>query len=161
MRASVRFATRWLARPASSVRADPDRPPRFGAERGLRTTLRAGAAYDLALGAAIVLAGERALGALGAEPPCSPFFFRLSALPLFLLPALYLAAAAARETRPFRAPVLFVRIVGGLLVAALALWYRPDAWGGYVAIGAADWIWAAVHAAWWRARAECGPPRAR
>ena len=125
----------------------------MGSSRGaLRASLRAGAVYDVVLGIGILFLGRRLLAALGYAVLPPAFLFRLAALPLFLLPALYLAAARATDPDPFRGPVLWARGVGGLIVLALVLAHRPPAAGIYAAVGAADLVWAAVHAGLWRKR---------
>ncbi len=117
--------------------------------RRLRASLVAGAVYDLGLGAFIMTAGPRAIRAAAGLPPADLFTFRLAALPLFLLPALYLAAARARAVDPFRAPVLWARGAGGAIVIALAVLHHPPGAAVYAAVGIADLAWAAVHAALW------------
>ncbi len=115
----------------------------------LRASLRAGAVYDLALGLFIVFRGLWALERMGYPRPHPVFLFYLSALVLFLLPALYLAAARAPEVAPFRAPVLWARGGGGFLVVLLAVLFPPDGAWVYLAVGAADLLWAALHAGLW------------
>ena len=117
--------------------------------RALRRSLGAGALYDLVLGLGILLAGPELGDALGA-PVRDPFHFHLAALPLLLLPALYGAAARAADPDPFRPAVLWARGGGGALLLAFTAAFRPEAPAVYVAIGALDLAWAALHAALWR-----------
>jgi len=123
------------------------------ARSGLRRSLIAGAVYDLALALFIVFAGEGTVARLGAPLPAGTlFFFRLAALPLLLLPALYLAAAAAANPGPLMAAVLWARGGGGAILIGLALLHRPQPLWLFLGVGAADLAWCAVHGLLWRAR---------
>jgi hypothetical protein len=117
--------------------------------RALRRSLILGAAYDVVLGAVIVAVGVRLLGALG-QPVPDRFHFHLTLLPLFLLPALYWAAARAADPDPFRLPVLCARGGGGSLILLAVLLWPPHAAWVYLAIAAGDLVWAGVHAGLWR-----------
>ncbi len=120
---------------------------------GLRRSLIAGAAYDVALAAFILLAGGDMLARLGAPLPLGAlFFFRLSALPLLLLPALYLSAAVAGDPGPFRPAVLWARGGGGAILIALALLHRPQPLWLFLGVGVVDVAWWVLHATLWRAR---------
>jgi hypothetical protein len=122
--------------------------------RGLRGSLRAGAAYDLALALFIVTAGPATMARLGA--PLSGdarFLFRLASLPLWILPALYLTAARSPNPDPFRPAVLWARLGGGFILIAVALLDRAHPLALFLAVGAADLLWGAIHALLWRARA--------
>lgn len=90
---------------------------------------------------------------LGAPlPDGTLFFFRLSALPLLLLPALYLSAAVAGDPGPFRPAVLWARGGGGAILIGLALIHIPQPLWLFLGLGAADLVWCAVHGLLWRAR---------
>lgn len=128
--------------------------------RALRRSLVAGAVYDLLLAAFVLFFAAGFLRFLGHPDPSSPFHFRLAALPLLLLPALYLGAARARELQAFRLPVLWARGGGGSLVILGALIHRPDATWIYLAVGALDLGWGALHLILWR-EASAGEAPAR
>ena len=77
------------------------------------------------------------------------YFFRLSALPLCVLPLVYMTASRSSHLDAFRVPVLGLRGVGGALVlASLALGPRP-VWL-VLAIGFVDLAWAALYAVLWK-----------
>ena len=77
------------------------------------------------------------------------YFFRLSALPLCILPLVYMTASRSPHLDTFRIPVLGLRGLGGALVlVSLAFGPRP-AWL-VAAIGLLDLGWAAVHAILWK-----------
>lgn len=126
--------------------------------RALRGSLAAGAVYDLVLGLFILALGPAAMAAVGSPVPGSTFFFRLAALPLFVLPVLYVSAAHAPAVDAFRAPVLWARGGGGAFVLVLTALVRPGAAGVFLAVGAADLVWALVHALLWRAPRRPTPP---
>jgi hypothetical protein len=117
----------------------------------LRRSLLAGALYDALLGTVVLLAGTALRRAMGA-PVSDPFHFQLAALPLFLLPVLYLAAARAADPDPFRPAILWARGGGGACLLVLVAAHRPPAPWLYVVIGALDLGWALLHAALWRRR---------
>jgi len=119
--------------------------------RGLRRSLVAGAFYDAALGLFILIAGPGAMAALGHPVAGSSFFFRLAALPLLLLPWLYVAAARAEAIDLFRGSVLWVRGAGGLFVLLLAGFLRPAPLALFAAIGIVDLVFCALHALLWSA----------
>lgn len=116
----------------------------------LRTSLQAGALYDLAVGAVLLAAGERVFAALGFELRSDPFLLRLASLPLFVLPALYATAARSPHVDAFRPAVLAARGGGGLLILALTALYRPPAAPVYAAIGVIDAGWALLHFVLWK-----------
>lgn len=119
--------------------------------RGLRLSLRLGAAYDLALALFILSVGPAAMARMGAPlPEGAAFYYRLASLPLILLPALYLAAASAREPDPFRPAVLWARGGGGLFLIALTLLHAARPAWLFLGIGLGDLLWGALHAALWR-----------
>lgn len=122
-----------------------------GVPPSLLTGLRAGAAYDAALGLFILFAGRPVMAGLG-HPVTEPFLFLLAATPLLILPVLYWSAAAAGAPRSFRAPVVWARFGGGAFILALTLWYRPPGAAVFVAVALADFAWGAWHAAAWRGR---------
>jgi len=119
------------------------------AYKTLRATLVWGGAYDLGLGLFILFAGEPVLAALGHPLGGARFHFLLGALPLFILPALYFGAARADEVGAFLPPVLWARGCGGGLLIALTVIAAPPAAWIYLAIGAADFVWAGIHAWLW------------
>lgn len=123
--------------------------------RGLRASLLAGAIYDAVLGLFILFAGPGVMAGLG-HPLTggSPFYFRLAALSLLLLPALYLAAARSPGVDAFRAPVLWARGGGGAIVLILVAILRPAPAWLFVTLGAADLAFALVHAVLWRRPAD-------
>ena len=124
----------------------------FGAlgRTALRRSLMAGAVYDLCLGAFVLVLGPWMMARLN-EPLDGPalYYFRLSALPLCVLPLVYFAAARSVHVDAFRLPVLGLRGLGGALVlASLVLGPRP-AWL-VLTIGLLDLAWAWLHAMLWR-----------
>jgi hypothetical protein len=121
-------------------------------DRGLRLSLLGGAVYDLALGILIVTRGDDILSAFGRPVDACRFYFLLGALPLFLLPALYVSAATARETEPFRLAVLWARGGGGLALVGLTAWTRPGVAWLFVVLGVLDLLWAGLHGGLWRRR---------
>ncbi len=119
--------------------------------RGLRRSLVAGAVYDLGLALVILLAGQSLLARLGAGlPEACAFYLRLGALPLLLLPALYLAAAAAGDPDPFRAAVLWARGGGGAALLVFTLLDGPQPFRLFLALGLMDLIWCGLHWRLWR-----------
>ena len=124
----------------------------------VRWALRLSAAYDL-LAAGLLLWMPPWLLVMWHHPlPAEPFLFRLSALPLLLLPPVYLSAASTAEQRPdlVRLCVL-IRLVGGAAIGLLVAWQRPAVPGPYLCFAALDWAWAAAYIVT-RARATPGPP---
>jgi len=120
--------------------------------RALRLSLAGGALYDVLLAVLLLTAGERILARLG-HPVQEPFFFFLAALPLLLLPVLYVAAARAEDLDEFRPPVLWARVGGGAMVILFTLVLRPPVLWLYLLVGGLDLAWAAIHFSLWR------PPR--
>lgn len=118
--------------------------------RALRGSLVAGAIYDLALGFWILFYGLRFLSGLGYAPGGSSFLFHMAALPLLLLPVLYVSAARAKDTKAFRPAVLWARGGGGAVLLMLVLVHRPEAGEIYALLGVADLVWATLHALLWR-----------
>jgi hypothetical protein len=116
--------------------------------RALPLVLRLSAAYDL-VAAALLLWMPMWLLELWRHPvPAEPFLFRLSALPLLLLPPVYLAAASTAAGRPelVRLCVL-IRGLGGAAILLLVLWQRPAAPGPYLCFAIVDWLWAGAYLA--------------
>jgi len=120
--------------------------------RSLRVSLALGAIYDILVALFILSAGERVLDRLG-YPVEEPFFFSLAALPLLILPVLYVAAARAEDLDEFRPPVLWARTGGGLILVLFTLIHSPGAAWVFLLLGALDLGWAALHFSLWR------PPR--
>ena len=119
--------------------------------RGLRISLAAGAAYDLALGGFILLAGKRVMAALGHPVPEPGFYYTLGALPLLILPVLYGSAARSSAIDAFRPAVLWARGGGGLLLLGLTQRLGPEPAWIFLTIGLLDIGWAVVHRVLWRA----------
>ncbi len=120
--------------------------------QALRQGLITGALYDLALGLFMLVAGPWTMNRLG-EPleGQALYWFRLSALPLCVLPVVYLTAARSSHLDAFRTPVLALRgLGGGLVLASLLLGPRP-AWLVLV-IGVIDLSWAVLYVNLWRRR---------
>jgi hypothetical protein len=131
----------------------------WASDRGaLRLTLVLGAAYDLALALFILTLGRRVLSALGHPVPEPGFYFTLATLPLLLFPVLYVAAAWAEDIDAFRAPVLWARAGGGLILLVFTVVLRPGAMWLFLLISLIDLVWAGLHAGLWRGRAG-GVPR--
>ena len=124
--------------------------------RALRRALVAGGIYDLLLGLFMLVAGPWTLYRLGAPLEGSAlYWFRLSALPLCILPALYFTAARSSQLNAFRIPVLALRgLGGGLVLASLLLGPRP-AWLVLV-IGLLDLGWACLYFTFWRRQNPIG-----
>ena len=124
--------------------------------RALRRGLTAGALYDLGLGLFMLVAGPGTMSRLGAPLEGDAlYWFRLSALPLFILPVLYLSAARSSHLDAFRLPVIALRGLGGcLVIASLAFGPRP-AWLVLV-IGLLDLGWACLYFGLWRSRDRVG-----
>jgi hypothetical protein len=120
--------------------------------RALRGSLALGAIYDILLALLLLSSGERILDRLG-HPVQEPFFFSLAALPLLLLPVLYVAAARAEDLDEFRPPVLWARTGGGFILILFTLILTPGAAWIYLLVGGVDLTWAGVHFFLWR------PPR--
>lgn len=122
--------------------------------RALRVSLLGGAVYDLLLGCTILFAGEGIMDALGAPVSGFPFYFALASIPLFILPVLYSVAAFSHPMDGFRAPVLWARGGGGLLIILFVILHRPGAAWLFTVIGLVDLGWAVLHAALWRSSPE-------
>ena len=116
----------------------------------LRQSLVVGAAYDLVLGVYILILGRPTLEALGHPVPEPGFYFLLAALPLLLLPALYLSAARSESLNAFRPAVLWARGGGGAIVLLLTLSLQPAVSWLFLAIGALDLGWAVLRRLLWR-----------
>jgi hypothetical protein len=118
--------------------------------KALRRSLVAGAVYDLVLGCFILVVGSRVMASLGHPVTGFEFYFTLAAAPLLLLAVLYAVAAVSRPIDVFRAPVLWARGGGGVIILLLTAVHRPGAAWLFFVIGAVDLLWAALHAALWR-----------
>ena len=119
--------------------------------RGLRISLVAGAAYDVALGVFILLVGRRVMDALGHPVPEPGFYYMLGALPLLVLPVLYASAARSSAIDAFRPAVLWARGGGGLLLLGLTLRLEPEPAWIFFTVGIADVLWAGIHRLLWSA----------
>ncbi len=78
--------------------------------------------------------------------PANPFLFRLAALPLLLLPLVYVSAARMGS----RCPVLIrlsiaLRIVGAVGIALLLIWHLPPGQGAYWCFVVGDIVWAGLY----------------
>ncbi len=113
----------------------------------LAVSLVASAAYDW-LGFLLLWTMPGWLFRLFAHPvPSDAFLFRLAALPLLLLPLVYLSAARMGSACPILVRLsIALRVVGALSIALLVLWHRPEGWGAYVCFAAGDLVWAALYA---------------
>jgi hypothetical protein len=116
----------------------------------LRQSLVLGAGYDLILGAYILILGRPTLEALGHPVPEPGFYFLLAALPLLLLPALYVSAARSEALDAFRPAVLWARGGGGAFILLLVLTLQPEASWLFLVIGVLDLGWALLHQFLWR-----------
>ena len=117
----------------------------------LRRSLVAGAVYDLVLGLFVLTLGPDLMARLGHPLSVAAlFYFRLAALPLCILPIVYISAARSPHVDAFRIPVLGLRGLGGGLVLASLLLGPEPAWL-FLAIGFGDLGWAMLHAFLWRA----------
>lgn len=114
--------------------------------RALALVLRLSAAYDLFAAALLLWMPAWLLDLWHHPPPAEPFLFRLSALPLLLLPPVYLAAASTPAQRPdlVRLCVL-IRTLGGACILLLIGWQRPAVPGPYLFFAIVDWVWAAAY----------------
>jgi hypothetical protein len=121
----------------------------------LRASLIAGAVYDLGFAVLMVAAPEVPARVFDLPLPPLPqgaFYLWILATLLAMLAALYVAAA--RDPRRYSA-VIAVAIGGRTLGAAvfLAAFLRGPDLGGLLPLAAADFAFAAVHAAsWWPLR---------
>ena len=118
--------------------------------RSLRSALVLGALYDLILGVFMIGPGPATMRLLGAPLEGSAaYWFRLSALPLLILPVFYFSAARSQYLDAFRTPVLALRgLGGGFVLASLLLGPRP-AWLVAV-VGLLDLAWAVLYLKLWR-----------
>ena len=125
-------------------------------QNALRRSLILGALYDLILALFMLTGGPWTMNRLGHPLEGQAlYWFRLSALPLCILPMLYISAARSSQLDAFRVPVLLLRGLGGFLVlASLALGPRP-AWLVLV-IGILDLGWAFLYFMLWRRPARIG-----
>lgn len=121
---------------------------RFLFLRLLRLGLVAGALYDLAFAAAMVLFPGVPARLLGLPLPGETFYLWLMATFLIMLASLYLAAA--HDPRRYSA-IIAVAIGGRLLGAAAftaAAWGRPEL-AGLHPLALCDFLFGAGHAACW------------
>jgi len=102
----------------------------------------------------MLIAGPWTMNRLG-QPLEGPalYWFRLSALPLCILPVIYLTAARSPHLGAFRTPVLALRGLGGALVLA-SLFFGPRPAWLVLLIGVIDLGWAGLYWLLWRR-----PPR--
>jgi hypothetical protein len=116
--------------------------------RWLKVSLVAGALYDLAFAAQIVLMPELATRLLGLQPPAEAYFLWLIAIFLGMLGGIYLLAAY--DPSAYSGNIL-IAIAGRWLGAAMFLYAsldRPDLWG-LQPLAAADFAFGLAHAALW------------
>lgn len=109
----------------------------------LRNLLLASAAYDL-VALALLWSMPGFLFEFFSHPiPTDAFLFRLAALPLWMMPPLYVMAARAESARALvvRACVV-LRVVGGLGIAGLVIVHAPAGAGAYWSFAAGDLVWA-------------------
>ena len=120
----------------------------------LSNALRLSAVYDLVGAVLIVWMPAWLLDAFSHPLPAEPFLFRLSALPLFLMPVIYLMAAAAPIAQPHMTRASFrVRVLGGLAILLLVFWQQPAVATPYVLFGVGDLLWAVIY---WALAARSG-----
>jgi len=121
-------------------------PAGGGGLRALSATLVAGALYDFAFAAAMLVAPGSLAHALSLPLPGESFYLRLIGVLLVLVGAVYLVAA--RDPAAER-PIVALAIAGraaGFLALALSLVGRPDLRGLWIpALG--DLAFALLHAA--------------
>ncbi|RMH22669.1 MAG: hypothetical protein D6696_02685 [Acidobacteria bacterium] len=115
--------------------------------RLLRWSLVAGALYDLVLAALLLLAPELPARLLAVPPPGEAFYLQLLAVLLAMIGVTYLLAAYD----PVSYRGLIVLAIAGRSAAALALASAAGQPGlaGLNLLAAADFAFAAVHAACW------------
>ncbi len=112
----------------------------------LRIALYSSVAYDWAALVLLMAMPAWLFRVLGHPVPLEPFLFRMSALPLAVLPVVYLMAAKDPQRHPdlVRASI-WLRVVGALSIAVVVAWQRPPAPLAYVLFVAGDLVWAAVY----------------
>lgn len=78
--------------------------------------------------------------------PCSPFLFRMAALPLLVLPLVYLTAAeTAHRCPPLVDLSVAMRITGALGIIGLVFWHDPKGAAAYWFFAASDFVWAGLY----------------
>ena len=111
----------------------------------LRASLVAGALYDAAFAAAMLLAPEAAARRLGVPLPAPAFYLPLVAVFLLMLAALYLVAADDPERGARIVAVAIAGRLAGSLVLGAAARELPALWP----LAAGDFAFAVAHAAFW------------
>lgn len=130
------------------MRLSPPFALRFRFLRLLQLSLVAGALYDGAFAALMLLSPDLPARRLGLPLPGERFYLWVLAVVLFMLAALYLQAA--RDPRRYSA-IIAVAIAGrlaGCLALGLAALGRPELAGLY-ALAAADGAFGLAHALFW------------
>jgi hypothetical protein len=114
--------------------------------RWLSPILRASALYDWLAFALLLVLPDWLLRLFAHPVPANPFLFRMAALPLLLLPVVYLFAARhAPGCPPLVRLSVLLRVGGALAIAALVLIHRPDGEGAYWFFVVGDLVWAALY----------------
>ena len=124
--------------------------PGTSRRNGVSVALAVGAAYDAIFAVLILAFAEPVAGLLGLSLPADPIYFKLNAILLLILAALYLAAAREPERYRLVAPISGAGRVAGFVFFVWA-WRggRPPA---FLALGVADLaLGLATLAAWRRA----------
>jgi len=94
---------------------------------GLRRTLLASVVYDLAALVLLLWMPGWLLDLFSHPVPAEPFLFRLSALPLAMMPVVYAMAARDPVERWMLTVASFrLRWVGAVAIAAVVGWQRPE-----------------------------------
>ncbi len=133
----------------------PPVPPEHPAlpARRLSSVLRLSAAYDLLAFALLIWMPPWLLSLWRHPLPAEPFLFRLAALPLLMLPLVYLSAAIDPGRHPELVRLsIALRLVGGVAIGVLVTWQRPVAPGPYVCFALGDLAWAGLYVLTARAR---------
>lgn len=115
--------------------------------RLLRASLFAGALYDLALAALLVLAPELPERLLGVPRPGEDFYLWLLAVLLAMLAAFYLLAAF--DPFSYGGNVLAAIAGRGTAGLVLALAAARTGFSGLYLLAAGDLVFAGLHAAFW------------
>jgi hypothetical protein len=115
-------------------------------QRALTAVLSISALYDWTAFGLLTVMPPWLLALFDHPVPRDPFLFRLAALPLLLLPLVYLAAARWGVACPplVRLAVL-LRVVGALGIAVLTVTHRPDGAAAYWFFVLGDLGWAGLY----------------
>lgn len=112
---------------------------------GLRRTLWASVIYDLSAFVLLLWMPAWLLELFSHPVPAEPFLFRLAALPLVLLPLIYAMAARDPVERWMLTVASFrLRLWGGVTIAAVVAWQKPEVPAPYLVFAIGDWVWAGL-----------------